>query len=40
MKPQPNQQLRIYEAEDGTHWSPYINQKIADKKRNFKEIIP
>jgi len=37
--PQPNQEVRIYDAEDSTHWSQAIHQKMEDKRRNFKEIV-
>jgi phytoene dehydrogenase-like protein len=33
-----NQQLRIYEAEDSSTWPDWLHQKMADKKRRFKEI--
>jgi len=39
MVPQPGQQVRIYDAEDSTHWPQNIHQKMEDKKRNFKEIV-
>ncbi|HMG82889.1 MAG TPA: NAD(P)/FAD-dependent oxidoreductase [Ferruginibacter sp.] len=39
MIPQPEQQVRIYDAEDNTHWPQNIHQKMEDKKRNFKEIV-
>ena len=32
LKPDPSQDLRIYDAEDSTHWPPWIHQKIKDKK--------
>jgi phytoene dehydrogenase-like protein len=33
IKPDGSQQVRIYDAEDNTHWPEWLNQKIADKKR-------
>ena len=38
IKPDKTQELRIYEAEDSSTWPDWLNQKIADKKRRFKEI--
>ena len=39
MVPQSGQQVRIYDAEDNTHWPQNIHQKMEDKRRNFKEIV-
>jgi phytoene dehydrogenase-like protein len=36
IKPDESQQVRIYDAEDGTHWPEWLHQKIADKKRRTK----
>jgi len=33
IKPDESQQVRIYDAEDSTHWPQWLHQKIADKKR-------
>ncbi|HNS12117.1 MAG TPA: NAD(P)/FAD-dependent oxidoreductase [Bacteroidia bacterium] len=33
-----NQNIRIYEAEDRSDWPDWLLQKIADKKRRFKEL--
>ena len=33
IKPDESQQVRIYDAEDSTHWPEWLHQKIADKKR-------
>jgi len=33
-----NQKIRIYEAEDSSTWPDWLHQKMADKKRCFKEI--
>ncbi|WP_317898436.1 phytoene desaturase family protein [Aurantibacillus circumpalustris] len=38
LKPQENQKLRIYEAEDSSTWPDFVHQKIEDKKRRFKEV--
>ncbi len=35
LKPDPSQDLRIYDAEDSTHWPPWIHQKIKDKKNRL-----
>ncbi len=35
--PDENQKLRIYDAEDSATWPDWLHQKIADKKRRFKE---
>ncbi len=32
-KPEPGQDIRIYDAEDSSGWPDWINQKIANKKR-------
>lgn len=34
-----NQKLRVYDAEDSLTWPDWLIQKMADKKRRFKEII-
>ena len=34
----PNQKLRIYDADDPSAWPEWINTKRLDKIRNFKEI--
>ncbi|HTB52278.1 MAG TPA: NAD(P)/FAD-dependent oxidoreductase [Ferruginibacter sp.] len=36
---QPDQQVRIYDAEDRSQWPSSVFQKMEDKKRNFKEIL-
>jgi all-trans-retinol 13,14-reductase len=36
LKPDDSQVLRIYDAEDNTHWPESLHQKIADKKRRAK----
>jgi all-trans-retinol 13,14-reductase len=33
-----NQNLRIYDAEDRSNWPLWMYQKMADKKRRFKEV--
>ena len=33
IKPDPLQQVRIYDAEDNAHWPEWLQQKMADKKR-------
>lgn len=33
----PDQELRIYDAEDPSTWPEFIHRKIEDKKRRFKE---
>lgn len=38
LRPDVNQALRIYDAEDESGWPAWLHQKIADKKRRFKEI--
>jgi phytoene dehydrogenase-like protein len=35
----PNQKLRIYDAEDESTWPDWIHVKRSDKRRTFKEII-
>jgi all-trans-retinol 13,14-reductase len=40
LSPQPNQEVRIYEAENQTHWPAWVHQKRADKVRGFKAIPP
>lgn len=34
--PQPDQQVRIYDADDDANWPQWIHQKMEDKKRAFK----
>ncbi|MBC7864987.1 MAG: NAD(P)/FAD-dependent oxidoreductase [Bacteroidia bacterium] len=34
-----NQKLRIYDAEDNAAWPEWIFNKIADKKRRFKDVV-
>ncbi|MEO8583316.1 MAG: NAD(P)/FAD-dependent oxidoreductase, partial [Flavitalea sp.] len=38
LRADPNQQVRIYDAEDSSQWPDWIHQKIEDRKRCFKEI--
>ena len=38
LKQDPNQSIRIYEAEDDTNWPQWIHQKMADKKARVKEM--
>ena len=33
IKPDGSQTVRIYDAEDDTHWPEWLHQKMADKKR-------
>ena len=33
IKPDESQEVRIYDAEDNTHWPDWLHQKMADKKR-------
>jgi phytoene dehydrogenase-like protein len=33
LKPDESQEIRIYDAEDNTHWPEWLHQKMADKKR-------
>ena len=33
LQPDATQHVRIYEAEDNTHWPEWLHQKMADKKR-------
>jgi hypothetical protein len=33
IKPDGSQEVRIYDAEDNTHWPEWLRQKMADKKR-------
>jgi len=37
LRPDKDQKLRIYEAEDPSTWPEFIHQKIEDKKRRFRE---
>jgi phytoene dehydrogenase-like protein len=34
------QHLRIYDAEDSSHWPDWIHQRMADKKKRFQSKIP
>ena len=36
IKQNDSQQVRIYDAEDNTHWPEWLHQKIDDKKRRAK----
>jgi phytoene dehydrogenase-like protein len=36
--PEENQVLRIYDADDASTWPDFIHQKIADKKRRFRDV--
>ncbi len=38
LKDRENQELRIFDAEDKSGWAPWIFQKLADRKRRFKEV--
>ncbi|MES2734420.1 MAG: NAD(P)/FAD-dependent oxidoreductase [Bacteroidota bacterium] len=38
IKPEAGQHVRIYDAEDNTHWPAWIHQKMADKKSHLKEM--
>jgi all-trans-retinol 13,14-reductase len=38
-KPEPNQEVRIYEAEDASQWPAWILEKQEQKKRMFKDIL-
>ena len=38
LKPDPSQNVTIFDAEDSSGWSTFIHQKIKDKKARFKEI--
>jgi all-trans-retinol 13,14-reductase len=38
LKPQENQNIRIYDAENEANWPAWIHQKRADKIRSFKAI--
>jgi all-trans-retinol 13,14-reductase len=42
LKPDDLQEVRIYDAEDNTHWPEWLHQKMADKKRRaefqFQEL--
>ena len=40
LRPQTGQNIRIYNAEDSKTWPDFIHQKIADKKRLFKPVVP
>jgi len=41
IKPDDSQDLRIYDAEDKTHWPEWLSQKMADKKRRteFEPVV-
>jgi len=34
----PDQHVRVYDAEDSSQWPQWIHQKMEDRKRCFKEI--
>ncbi len=38
IEPIAGQQVRIYESENSAEWPEWIHQKMADKKRRFKEV--
>lgn len=38
LQARPDQQVRIYDAEDSSQWPQWIHQKMEDRKRCFKEI--
>lgn len=38
LKPDDTQEVRIYDAEDDTHWPGWLVQKMADKKRRRVEL--
>ena len=38
LKPDPSQNVTIYDAEDSSQWSEHIHQKIKDKVSRFREI--
>ena len=38
LQPDPNQKLRIYDAEDSSTWSEFIHAKRADKIRRFEDL--
>lgn len=39
LKPDASQHVRIYDAENNTHWPEWLHQKMADKKRRA-ELAP
>ncbi len=39
IKPDPSQEVRIYDAEDCSQWPEWLHQKVADKKKRVKEPI-
>jgi all-trans-retinol 13,14-reductase len=38
IKPVEGQEVRVYDAEDSSQWPDWIHQRIADRKKRFKEI--
>ncbi len=40
IKPQAGQRVRIYDAENDAQWPQWLHDKIEQKKRRFKEIVP
>ena len=38
LKPDPSQNVTIFDAEDSSKWSEHIHEKIKNKKARFKEI--
>lgn len=40
LKPDVNQNIRIYDAEDSASWPDWVHQKIAVKKNKFKKVEP
>ena len=38
IKRNDSQKLRIYDAEEHDTWPQWLNQKIEDKRRRFKDI--
>ncbi len=39
IKPDASQNVRIYDAEDSTHWPEWLHQKMADKKRRVRQEL-
>jgi len=39
LKPDPSQNVTIFDAEDSSTWSEQVHEKIKSKKARFKEII-
>ena len=35
LKPEPGQNVRIYDAEDSSQWPEWIHRKIHQRKKNF-----